>query len=527
MSKLKQESVAFVESLYEVLRPQYSPTVIYEVRKRDNYVEVSFLNGQSRIPDPDGFEITVFDILVASLFLEEMNVLFEGITGTGKTFVTDLFFQAVFGEVGFHVERTNYNLFVESSVLKPFITTKLENNIPTQLINHDRTRSLGAIFVEEVNRRELNDLLALLDKKLVLAGDQAELGVPYPKSKDLKKIIVVSSQNPRDAAHSQVRENDIAEDNRFLKIPFPNAVDEAGSGQYMFSRRDPKRHDQLWEHYLGKIEGSGNRLELFADATDMRTFHFELNPVMREFVDLMLSYISKDPTVEVERNNQLVQSCGIELDVPIRDDDFLAKVLEVHAALKYPIVRRDVNKIMNFAKLIAFVRSIKQKEFSPAISLVDLVSSFGVLLEGRKVEIADVSMFDFVNDALQSYERLRDNYKTKPNQSARELILEKAINNFVNTGKKIEIFRSTLEDLASKNASMPFALPAMSVFNSRVVADVVVLSQCSRAYEDDFLSALNSATPRTALGKFYSSKLAEFSSIFVHRLNWLVEEFKA
>ncbi|MHA2365788.1 MAG: hypothetical protein ACXAC7_17655, partial [Candidatus Hodarchaeales archaeon] len=95
----------FIETIYETLRPLYSPTPIYEINQSENYVEVNFLNGKSNLTNGSSLEITAFDILVSSLILDDVNILFEGITGVGKSYVTDVFFQSIFSPSRFYIDR--------------------------------------------------------------------------------------------------------------------------------------------------------------------------------------------------------------------------------------------------------------------------------------------------------------------------------------------------------------------------------------------------------------------------------------
>ncbi|OLS21322.1 MAG: hypothetical protein HeimC3_36390 [Candidatus Heimdallarchaeota archaeon LC_3] len=541
-SQLPVKTIIFVETMYDLLRPLYSPTPIYEVNQAEEYVEVTFLNGKSNLATNSRLEITAFDILVASLFLEDINILFEGITGVGKSYVTDLFFQTLFSEKSFYIDRANVNPFVESSVLTPFLTTILEKNIPKQYINEAQAKSIGAVFVEEVNRREINDLLSLLDKKLVLHGKRTDLGIMMQKADSkvmlLKKIIIIGSQNPVEStAPGSAQENDIAEDNRFLKIPFPNAVAESGSGQLQFSHTT-SLHEDFWQEYKARIEKkidkeevkepiSQSWHELYVEATDLKSFSFDLSFTHREFIDLMLSYIKSNPKTEVDRHQSIINQVNPSLDLKfhLREDEMLQKIVDVQISLKYPIVRRDLNKIVNFSKLVALIRSIKQKSYNPVIDLADIVSSFGVLLEGRKIEIIETSMFDYVNDALQSYKRLLTNYKVKGNRSIREMVLGKAINNYMNSGKNLEVFQNTLRSLAEKNGSNHYPNPSMSVFNAKIVTDFMILEQFSRDYKNECITALNSPSPRTSLSEIYTNKLASLASIYVNRLHWLVETF--
>ena len=78
--KLEDNSIKFIETLYEVLSPLSSPTAIYAIKTDKDYIEVKSLNGKGKVIKPNSIEINAFDILVASLSLPDVNILFEGIT---------------------------------------------------------------------------------------------------------------------------------------------------------------------------------------------------------------------------------------------------------------------------------------------------------------------------------------------------------------------------------------------------------------------------------------------------------------
>ena len=338
--KLDDKSIKFIETLYEKLSPLSSPTPIYHIIHDKDYIEVKSLSGKAKVLKPNSTEITAFDILVASLFLPDVNILFEGITGVGKSFITEMFFRSLFGDEGFVIDRSNFNPFVESSILSTFIQTKLVDKIPKQFINFDKAQNVCAFFVEEVNRREVNDLLTLLDKVIILDGTRVNLGLHYKNgsgSELLKKIIIIGSQNPDDTEHGTF-ENDIDEDNRFLKIPFPNAIFEAGTTQLLIKKSD-KAHEEFWSSYKEKMEAdSADWRSLYIEATDLPENVFKIADDQREFLDFIISYLSTNPTNEVQRNVELIKDCGMDLQFNLREDEFLAKVIDLQNSLRYKIV---------------------------------------------------------------------------------------------------------------------------------------------------------------------------------------------
>ena len=521
--KLQSSSISFIESLYEVLRPLLSPTPIYKVHTDHSYVEVTYLDGRSDFQFDNNLEITIFDVLVASLFLEDINILFEGITGVGKSYVTELFFQAIFGNQGLIIDRANYNPYIESSILTHFMETKLVNNIPKQFLNKDKIIRTGAIFVEEVNRREINDLITLLDKKIILNEESAFLGLSTKNSDIIKKIIIISSQNPQDGQHLTIKENDIAEDNRFLKIPFPNSAGSTGSSQ-LANINNGSLYDAFWQTYLKKQNSKLDREDIFIKVTYAKELKIQLTFEILEYLDLILAYIITNPKEEVDWNNHLIKQIDENISITLREGDFLDKVLNVQSSQKYPLVRRDINKIINYSKLIAFITAIKTKTYEPIITLTDLIASIGILLEGRKVPLSKISIFDFMNDSLQAYQQLKAKTKVTDNAGIRRLIFSKAITNYSENEKNFDIFLKTLRDLVERLRNNLDTRPAILVFSSKIIADVLIFYKYCQIYEADIKKCLDQPNPAIAIQDFYVSNLNNYPSIYFHRLQWLVNE---
>src|SRR3989344_2097795 len=86
----------FIETLYGTLEGVISPTPYLEIVEGDK-VDVTFLDGRGRLPRPKATEITVLDIDIASLFFDNFNILYEGVTGVGKTYTSDALFDTIFG----------------------------------------------------------------------------------------------------------------------------------------------------------------------------------------------------------------------------------------------------------------------------------------------------------------------------------------------------------------------------------------------------------------------------------------------
>ena len=128
--KLEQKELRkhFIQTLYGTLDSVVSPTPYMEITEGDK-VDVRFLDGKGRLPMPNTTEVNVLDIDIASLFFDDFDILYEGVTGVGKTYTIDALFDAVFGSDGHCTLRLSGGI-LGSSALEPFTTTILENGMP-------------------------------------------------------------------------------------------------------------------------------------------------------------------------------------------------------------------------------------------------------------------------------------------------------------------------------------------------------------------------------------------------------------
>ena len=171
------------------------------------------------------------------------------------------------------------------------------------------------------------------------------------------------------------------------------------------------------------------------------------------------------------------------------------------------------------------VRSIKRKDFVPEITLEDVASSVGVLLEGRTVNLQDNVMFDFVNDAIKSYNELKQRYNAEEHESIKEMVLSKALKNYSSNSFNMDIFYSTITNLVTKFSENTYVKPALVVFNSRIVADLLLFRQFCQDYQEDLIDILHSSNQREGLSGYYRNNFSILPSIYANRLGWLVHDF--
>ena len=129
-----------------------------------------------------------------------------------------------------------------------------------------------------------------------------------------------------------------------------------------------------------------------------------------------------------------------------------------------------------------------------------------------------------MNDSLQAYQQLKAKTKVTDNAGIRRLIFSKAITNYSENEKNFDIFLKTLRDLVERLRNNLDTRPAILVFSSKIIADVLIFYKYCQIYEADIKKCLDQPNPAIAIQDFYVSNLNNYPSIYFHRLQWLVNE---
>jgi hypothetical protein len=515
-SEPKEMRRHFIETLYDTLEGVVSPTPYLQIVEGDN-VDVKFLNGKGRLPTPNTTEVTVLDIDAASLFFDDFHILYEGVTGVGKTYTSDALFNTVFGPDGHYTIRLSGGV-LGSSAIEPFTTTTLENGVPKTRIDYDKCSQYGALFIDEINRGDSQEVFQVVDGEIHVNGDTGYLRLPIKGEQDrYKKLAIIAAMNPSDAQHSAALELDIAGENRFLKFRFPNGVAEAGSSQLEKKLTD-NLHDRFWTEFARKSGVNGNWKEIYPIVTDPEQFASKLDGATREFIDVALGYVGYDPKETFERNTELMQQAGFSPRFSVRDDNDYRKILESQGKLKHSFVRRDLRKIKDLSRLIGFIKGVKDGSYSNAVKLNDVAASIGVILESKTITGTDYgSLMALVNDARSAYAEMHKEMQMPEAYGIRQGIWQAAINAGQETGFEgyLNTLRAGMAKLNSQTGST-----AQATLKSRALADLVVLEHFSKTYEADVTAALKAKGSDTFKGftDLYETKKRQ-SSIYEHRLS--------
>lgn len=507
----------FIKGLYTTLDGVISPTPYLEISDGDT-VKVKFLDGKGKLPNPKSIEITILDLDIAKLFLDDFHLLYEGVTGVGKTYTSDALFDAVFGPDGHYTLRLSGGV-LGSSALEPFTTTTFENGIPKTRIDHEKCAKYGALFIDEINRGDSQEVLQVVDGRIHLNEETGYLRIPIQGTDRHKKLAIIAAMNPADAQHSSAVELDIAGENRFLKFKYPNGVAEAASSQ-LEKKTTGELHDQFWKEFSKRTGLKGNWKELYPKVTDPEQSQVALDGAAKEFIDVALGYVGHNPIETYERNAELMKQGGISPLFSIRNDNDLKKIIEAQNTLKHGFVRRDLRKIRDLSGLLGFIKSVKKETYEPAVSIDDVAASIGIMLESKTVTGTPCGqLINLVNDAQNEYNKMRKQLNVPEGYGIRQAILDAAINAGLERG--IEAYENTLKkDIAKLNTQTKEA--AEAVILSRVLADLVVLQHFSATYKADIASALkDGGVPLEKFVKVYDEHKAK-SSIYEHRLDSIV-----
>jgi hypothetical protein len=510
----------FIGSLYDTLEGVVSPTPYLEVTEGDN-VDVKFLNGKGRLPAPNSTEVTVLDIDAASMFFDDFHILYEGVTGVGKTYTSDALYNAVFGPEGHYTLRLSGEV-LGSSALEPFTTTTLENGVPKTRIDHEKCQKYGALFIDEINRGDSQEVFQVVDGKIHVNGDTGYLRIPIPgKDGQYKGLSIIAAMNPADAEHNAALELDIAGENRFLKFRFPNGVAEAGSSQ-LEKKLAGDLHEKFWGEF-GKRSGvKGEWKNIYPVVTDPSQFPTELDGETKEFIDTAVGYVGYNPKETFERNVELMQQGGLspKFTIDINHNDY-KKILEAQGTLKHGFVRRDLGKIRDLSRLLGFIKGVKNGSYDANVGLNDVAASIGVVLESKAITGTDYgSLMALVNDARSAYANMHKQMGIPQSYGLRQGVWQAAVNAGQENGLEayFNTLRARMEQLNTQSSSA-----SQATIKSRVLADLAVLEHFSKAYEPDVIAALKAKGEDTFKGfnELYNSKKAQ-ASVYEHRLGSIV-----
>ena len=294
-------------------------------------------------------------------------------------------------------------------------------------IDPEKCGKYGALFIDEINRGDSQEVLQVVDRKINVNGDRGYLRIPIPGTERWKEIAIIAAMNPADAQHSSALELDIAGENRFLKFRFPNGVAEAGSSQ-LEKKIAGDLHGRFWDEFARRTGMKGGWREIYPIATDPEQFPAELDGETKEFIDVALGYAGHDPKETFARNAELMQQAGVSPLFSIRDDNNYRKILEAQGKLKHGFVRRDLRKIRDLGRLLGFIKGVKNSSYEAPVRINDAAAAIGIVLESKAITGTDYgSLMVLVNDARAAYAGMHQKMGIPEGHGLRQAVWQAAI----------------------------------------------------------------------------------------------------
>jgi hypothetical protein len=391
--------MALVGAACAVMSETTLPTPLYRLvyDPRHHNLDFRLLEGNAEVPDPLALDVNLLDLTLAALLKPRMPVLYEGITGIGKTFTIENLLRTILPRDNFRILRLNQNM---SNVTQPYVEGRVENGLVTIRLKRDELDRIAALFIDEVNRGDTNQVLQLQDGRIRLStGEGGDLGLPIPRyrrggdgeygwvldTRHKRPLFVVSAQNPpptKDPKYSGTRRGDAAQNNRYLEIATPNIAASVGASSLLL--RDPdgvhaeflaRYRDALCAHLrvgsslLSPEQLAEDWVRVFAFTTDPWKNECASLRSALEFMDAMVVMTSRDlpgryrAETRISRDwTRVLEEYGVDFTFRselAEDAEALLRFGDVVASLEEEIVPRDEGKVKKLADAIALIRKIR------------------------------------------------------------------------------------------------------------------------------------------------------------------------
>ena len=383
--------LALVAAAKRVTDQHIMPTPLYRIEDGES-LEIKNLNGKAPVPTPNTLDLNLVDMITASTLRGKLHLLFEGKTGTGKTFTVEEYLKAILPPEAFRILRLNPNM---SNILEPWVETYLKNDVdPAQRLRDEQIDDIAAVFIDEISRGDSNQAFQLLDNVISLPEQRRELGIHIPEyngenwkfSQEKRPLQVIAAQNPpvtskKGAGYGQSRTLDEALGNRLTKIEMPNTASVSGAALTVL-KNGKKQHEEFIEAFIesfeknldvGNVDWSNLKedyIALYAFITDPRKTKAPVLQSGLEFSDSMLTLLTGDIVEEITNDLQVTQDLTKKLKEyridftynPFFDSTTKAitHLKSTASSFREEVINRDVTKVRNIADAFSITRRIKK-----------------------------------------------------------------------------------------------------------------------------------------------------------------------
>lgn len=459
--------LAMCEAAYATINSTTAPVPLYRIAYDDTAQHISFemLEGHALVPQPGSLDVSVLDLLLAAQFRDKLPLLFEGKTGTGKTFTTEHFLDAILENENYRVLRLSQNM---TNVLQPYVEGYVENGVVKVRLKTDELDKIAALFIDEVNRGDSNSVLMLQDGTVTLSsGERGMVGVKIPEYKESENkegekvgawveqrkrpLLVISAQNPAsttDPKYTATRRTDAAQLNRNLQIDMPNAAHGMG-GSLLVYENGGNRHSQFLETYRALLqkhlgiqdacsELPAEWIGIYAFTTDPVKTERPLMRSALEFCDVLTFLMHPSLQKAYDSELQVLNAWNGVLNNPhgrnyqasfttaatLSDRaEPILKIGEVVNSFGEDFIPRDIIRVKKLADEIAFLRTMKQSLKSPnplehylqikkSITAVDVASASAVVLHD-KIDVDGKDPSGVVSAVLKEYADIVTTFGTR------------------------------------------------------------------------------------------------------------------
>ncbi len=449
--------MAFYSAAHHVMSTGILTTPLFEIKYDHHKHHVGFedITGVGRALEQGEYYISTFDLIFACN-ARDVPIIFEGDTGAGKTITTETYLSTILPPENSVMMSLSHQSFTDSPKA-PFEMQEMRNGMPVTRIDKDALRRIAAMYIDELNLGNTNDLLQLSKGRVLLSRERGIAGISIPvitqygvQYDGLKKMWMSGAQNPpksRDAQFSGL-ELTASMKNRFLIIQWPHMVGSVGSTMWLVDE-GYELHDMFLEEFVQNysgltgheldLESVGNDwLDLYAFITDPRKTDKAIIRSALEFGDLLVKVLSGDLQSSYKTEKKVIETCMDYLPLGMRDLFFIgdeiqgteevAKLEEILQTFGKPLTERDSDTIKNMADLFATISRLKSafeldsmsqsyQEFldSPGYITIEDVANAATLITRNKQVKEGRDPLAVINSVLNEYVGLMDDLAGRMN----------------------------------------------------------------------------------------------------------------
>ncbi len=452
--------LALVSASTAVMNEYVLPTPLFRLEYDPTAHNLKFaeLHGRAPVPKRDAVDVSMLDLITAAMLRDRMSLLFEGITGVGKTHTTEMMFRTVLPPEHYCVLRLSAAM---TNVQQPYVEGTVDNGVLKINLRRDALDRIGLMFVDEQNRGDTNQILQIKDGKISLAsGESGYLGLPIPRlngvsgalswtldHNEKRPLFVAAAQNPagtKAAQYTGTRGTDGAVKNRDVEVTAPNAAAALGASMLRV-KTDNGQHSAFMHlyadhlaHYLDIDKAlltdnvDKEIASWFAFATDpKRTRRDDLRSAA-ELSDVLALMFAPSLEAEYKHEGQVAEEWNTTLLSRRIDFKYTSpldssatvvdKIRKVVGSFAEQLVSRDLVKAKKLADALSLTRLIKRalNESDPVetyrasptyITIEDVAAGYAIMAKDKQ-QTTQEDPVTVVDQVLRDYVSIVQDYAT-------------------------------------------------------------------------------------------------------------------